>query len=97
MPPHQDDKILCRFSHIFAGGYSAGYYSYKWAEILSADAFSRFEEINLDDKEEVRKVGLKFKETILALGGSEDPMKIFEKFRGRKPTVDALLRHQGLI
>lgn len=97
LAPHPEDRFLCSFSHIFAGGYSAGYYSYKWAEILSADAFSRFEEVNLDDKKEVQKVGLKFKETILGLGGSRDPMEIFENFRGRKPTVDALLRHQGLV
>ena len=95
-PVHERDHFLCSFSHIFAGGYSAGYYSYKWAEILSADAFSRFEEINLDNPEEVKTVGELFKKTILGLGGSENPMEVFKKFRGRKPNTEALLRHQGL-
>jgi len=81
------------FSHIFAGGYAAGYYSYKWAEVLSADAYSLFEEndvLNL-------AVGLRFREEILAVGGSRDAMQSFVEFRGREPSIDALLRHSGLV
>ena len=81
------------FSHIFAGGYAAGYYSYKWAEVLSADAFSLFEEQGIFD----RNTGEKFLNTILAQGGSQEPMALFEAFRGRKPSTDALLRHSGLL
>ncbi|MFC3152658.1 oligopeptidase A [Litoribrevibacter euphylliae] len=80
------------FSHIFAGGYAAGYYSYKWAEVLSADAFSRFEEEGLFNPE----VGHSFLSNILEKGGSSAPMDLFVAFRGRKPTVDALLRHSGI-
>ncbi|GLQ32945.1 oligopeptidase A [Litoribrevibacter albus] len=80
------------FSHIFAGGYAAGYYSYKWAEVLSADAFSRFEEEGLFNAE----VGHSFLNNILEKGGSSEPMALFVAFRGRKPTVDALLRHSGI-
>ncbi len=80
------------FSHIFAGGYAAGYYSYLWAEVLSADAFSRFEEEGIFN----RDVGQDFLEHILTRGGSEEPMVLFERFRGRKPTLDALLRHKGI-
>jgi oligopeptidase A len=80
------------FSHIFAGGYAAGYYSYKWAEVLSADAFSKFEERGVFD----RSTGLEFLHDILEQGGSREPMELFVKFRGREPTIDALLRHSGL-
>ncbi len=80
------------FSHIFAGGYAAGYYSYKWAEVLSADAFSKFEERGIFDV----ATGLEFLENILEQGGAHDPMELFVRFRGRKPTIDALLRHTGL-
>lgn len=80
------------FSHIFAGGYAAGYYSYLWAEVLSADAFSRFEEEGIFN----RQVGEAFLANILTRGGSEEPMVLFERFRGRKPTLDALLRHKGI-
>ncbi|QGM81139.1 oligopeptidase A [Otariodibacter oris] len=80
------------FSHIFAGGYAAGYYSYLWAEVLSADAFSRFEEEGILSRE----VGESFLQNILTRGGSEEPMVLFERFRGRKPTLDALLRHKGI-
>jgi oligopeptidase A len=80
------------FSHIFAGGYAAGYYSYKWAEVLSADAFSRFEEEGLFNPE----VGQSFLTNILEKGGAQAPMDLFVAFRGRKPTVDALLRHSGI-
>ena len=81
------------FSHIFAGGYAAGYYSYKWAEVLSADAYSLFEEggiLNLS-------VGLRFRDEILSVGGSRDAMQSFIAFRGREPSSDALLRHSGLL
>ncbi|HKQ31196.1 MAG TPA: oligopeptidase A [Burkholderiales bacterium] len=80
------------FSHIFAGGYAAGYYSYKWAEVLSADAFSKFEERGVFD----RDTGLEFLHNILEQGGSREPMELFVRFRGREPTIDALLRHSGL-
>ena len=80
------------FSHIFAGGYSAGYYSYKWAEVLSSDAFSRFEEEGIFNKE----TGQSFFNEILSRGGEEDAAVLFENFRGRKPSVDALLRHSGI-
>tara|TARA_B100000767_G_C19777153_1_gene543309 strand:+ start:2423 stop:4414 length:1992 start_codon:yes stop_codon:yes gene_type:complete len=81
------------FSHIFAGGYAAGYYSYKWAEVLSADAFSLFEEIGILSAE----AGMKFRNEILSKGGSRPAIESFTKFRGRKPSIDALLRHQGLL
>ena len=80
------------FGHIFAGGYAAGYYSYKWAEVLSADAFSKFEEQGIFNK----NVGQQFLTNILEKGGSEEPSVLFEKFRGRKPEIDALLRHSGI-
>lgn len=93
----ENDRFLCSFSHIFAGGYAAGYYSYKWAEVLSADAFSAFEDAGLDDADAVAKIGRRFRDTVLALGGSRDPMDVFESFRGRGPSTDALLRHNGLL
>ena len=96
LPPIQEDKFLCCFSHIFAGGYSAGYYSYKWAEVLSADAFSMFEEAGLDNNQEIESIGKKFKETILSLGGSLPPTEVFKLFRGRAPKTEALIRHLGL-
>ena len=80
------------FSHIFAGGYAAGYYSYKWAEVLSADAFSRFEEEGIFNA----KTGADFLHQILEMGGSRSPMELFRAFRGREPTIDALLRHSGI-
>ncbi|KAL4179930.1 hypothetical protein AMTRI_Chr13g122610 [Amborella trichopoda] len=97
MPPLPEDRFLCSFSHIFAGGYEAGYYSYKWAEVLSADAFSAFEEVGLDNNKAVKETGHKFRETILALGGGSPPLQVFVEFRGREPSPDALLRHNGLL
>jgi len=94
--PIQEDQFLCCFSHIFAGGYSAGYYSYKWAEVLSADAFSMFEEADLENSEDLKFIGKKFKDTILSLGGSLPPLDIFKLFRGREPQTDSLIRHLGL-
>lgn len=96
IPPLDDDRFLCAFGHIFAGGYSAGYYSYKWAEVLSADAFAAFEEVGLENEDKVREVGRRFRDTILSLGGGKHPSKVFRAFRGRDPTPDALLRHSGL-
>ncbi len=81
------------FSHIFAGGYAAGYYSYKWAEVLSADAYSLFEENGVLNPD----VGARFRSEILAIGGSRDAMQSFAAFRGREPSIDALLRHNGLL
>ena len=96
MPPLSENRFLCQFSHIFAGGYAAGYFSYKWAEVLSADAFSAFEEVGLDQDKAIQEKGISFRDTVLAKGGGQHPMEVFEEFRGRKPTTDALLRHSGL-
>jgi oligopeptidase A len=97
LPPLAEDRFLCSFSHIFCGGYAAGYYSYKWAEVLSADAFNAFEEAGLLEEERMRATGRRFRETILALGGSVHPMQVFEKFRGRGPRIEPLLSHSGLL
>ncbi|KAK8488001.1 hypothetical protein V6N13_028997 [Hibiscus sabdariffa] len=97
IPPLPEDRFLCGFNHIFAGGYAAGYYSYKWAEVLSADAFSAFEDAGLDDIKAVKETGHKFRETILALGGGKAPLEVFVGFRGREPSPEALLRHNGLL
>ena len=90
--PPAFNRFQHSFSHIFAGGYAAGYYSYKWAEVLSADAFSRFEEEGIFNE----KTGLDFRTAILEKGGSKEPMELFVDFRGREPEVDALLRHSGI-
>src|SRR5690606_12596895 len=97
LPPLPEDRFLCSFSHVFAGGYAAGYYSYKWAEVLSADAFAAFEEAGLEDDAAIRATGRRFRETVLALGGSRHPMEVFEAFRGRRPSSEPLLRHSGLL
>lgn len=97
LPPLPEDRFLCSFSHIFAGGYAAGYYSYKWAEVLSADAFSAFEDAGLDNNQAVKETGHKFRETILALGGGKAPLEVFVEFRGREPSPEPLLRHNGLL
>ncbi len=91
-----EDRFLNAFTHIFAGGYAAGYYGYKWSEVMSADVFGAFEEAGLDDEAAVRRVGRQYRDTFLALGGSVDPMEVFKRFRGRAPTIDALLRQTGL-
>jgi oligopeptidase A len=97
LPPLEDDRSLCGFLHIFAGGYAAGYYSYKWAEVLSADAFSAFEEAGLDDPSALAATGRRFRDTVLALGGGRHPMDVFRDFRGRDPDPEPLLRHSGLM
>mmetsp|Transcript_17757 Transcript_17757/g.27624 ORF Transcript_17757/g.27624 Transcript_17757/m.27624 type:complete len:804 (-) Transcript_17757:314-2725(-) len=95
--PLEGDRFLCAFTHIFAGGYSAGYYSYKWAEVMSADAFGAFEEAGLDNEDEVQNIGKKFRETVLSLGGAVEASEVFRMFRGRDPSPNALLRHNGLL
>ena len=93
MPVPAFNRFQNSFSHIFAGGYAAGYYSYKWAEVLSADAYSKFEEKSIFD----RATGKSFMENILEVGGVRDPMASFIAFRGREPKIDALLRQSGII
>ena len=90
--PPEFNRFQNSFGHIFAGGYAAGYYSYKWAEVLSSDAFSRFEEEGIFNQQ----VGQDFLNNILEKGGSKEPMELFVAFRGREPKVDALLRHSGI-
>ena len=90
--PPAFNRFQNSFSHIFAGGYASGYYSYSWAEVLSADAFSLFEERGIFDPD----TGRSFLENILEKGGSQDPLELFRAFRGREPEIDALLRHRGL-
>ncbi len=97
LTPIDEDAFLCSFGHIFAGGYAAGYYSYKWAEVLSADAFSAFEEVGLANEEQIQDTGRRFRDTVLSLGGSLDPKQVFEAFRGRQPSSEALIRHSGLV
>lgn len=91
-PTPEWNRFQHGFSHIFGGGYAAGYYSYKWAEVLACDAFSLFEERGIFD----RKTGEAFLHTLLESGGAEEPMDLFIRFRGRPPTIDALLRHNGV-
>jgi oligopeptidase A len=90
--PPTFNRFQNSFSHIFAGGYAAGYYSYKWAEVLSADAFSRFEEEGIFDEQS----GRDFVRLVLQSGGVNEPLENFAAFRGRPPEIDALLRHSGL-
>ncbi len=96
LEPLPEDRSLCAFQHIFAGGYAAGYYSYKWAEVLSADAFSAFEDAGLDDEQAVSSTGRKFRDTVLSSGGGRHPMDVFRDFRGREPSPQPLLRHNDL-
>jgi oligopeptidase A len=91
--PPTFNKFQNSFGHIFAGGYAAGYYSYKWAEVLSSDAFGRFEEEGIFNQ----NTGRDFLNNILEMGGSKEPMELFVAFRGREPQVDALLRHSGIV
>jgi len=93
LPKIEGTNGSCSFSHIFAGGYSAGYYSYKWAEVLDADAFEYFKEKGLFNQE----VASKFKNFVLSKGGTEHPMELYKKFRGREPDPNALLKRDGLL
>jgi len=86
------DRLLLSFGHIFAGGYAAGYYSYKWAEVLSADAYSLFEETGVLSP----AAGARFRDEVLSRGGSRPAMESFVAFRGRPPQLDAFLRHNGM-
>ena len=97
LPMIEEDRFLCAFTHIFAGGYAAGYYGYKWAEVMSADCFGAFEEVGLADDAAMRRLGMKYRETVLALGGSKSALEVFRDFRGRDPEISALLRQQDLI
>merc|ERR1719353_1593929 len=97
IPPLDEDRFLCSLGHIFAGGYAAGYYSYKWAEVMSADAFAAFEEAGLENEEEVARIGRRFRTTVLGMGGGEHPSEVFKQFRGREPSPQALLKHSGLV
>ncbi len=92
-PNVEENCMSTAFSHIFQGGYSAGYYSYKWAEVLDADAFEYFKENGIFDKE----VATKFKDNVLSKGGTENPMKLYKRFRGQEPKPEALLKRAGLI
>lgn len=92
LPDVEENAMSTAFSHIFQGGYAAGYYSYKWAEVLDADAFSYFQENGIFNNE----IAARFKENILSKGGTEHPMDLYVKFRGQKPSVDALLKRAGL-
>ena len=95
--PPAFNRFLQSFSHIFAGGYAAGYYSYKWAEVLSADVYSAFEEAQTAGENILSaEMGQKLLDEILSVGGSRPAMESFEAFRGRKPEIDALLRHNGM-
>ncbi|KAI3913603.1 hypothetical protein MKW92_038247 [Papaver armeniacum] len=94
--PLPEDMFLCGFSHIFAEFYYS-YYSYKWADVLSADAFSAFEDAGLDNEKAVKETGRKFRETVLALGSGKPPLEVFVQIRGREPSPEALLRHNGLL
>eukprot|EP00903_Cladosiphon_okamuranus_P021829 g20072.t1 len=100
IPPPPEDRSLCAATHIFAGGYAAGHFSYVASEVMSADAFAAFEEAELDDDDDgdtkTRGVGKVFADTVLSMGGSRDASRVFQDFRGRGPTPDALLRHRGL-
>ncbi len=85
--------MSCSFGHIFGGGYAAGYYSYKWAEVLDADAFEYFKEKGLYSSE----VAAKFKNSILSRGGTQHPMDLYKEFRGREPDPNSLLKRSGLL
>lgn len=97
MPMVEGDIFLNSFTHIFAGGYSAGYYGYKWSEVMSADCYGAFEEAGLDDDEAVRRVAKAYRDTFLALGGSMSAYEVFKRFRSREPNAQAFLRQQGLL
>ncbi|HAK91788.1 MAG TPA: oligopeptidase A, partial [Massilia timonae] len=93
--PPSFNRFQHSFSHIFAGGYAAGYYSYKWAEVLSSDAYAAFEEA-VESGADLFETGRRFHREILAVGGSRPALESFKAFRGREPSIDALLRHSGM-
>jgi oligopeptidase A len=95
-PTLEDETMLPAFGHLFTGAYGAGYYSYKWAEVLAADAFAAFREVGLENDEAVKAVADRFRETVLGLGGSLPAEQVYRQFRGRDATPDALLVDQGL-
>ena len=97
MPPLPEERFLNTFTHVFSGGYAAGYYSYMWADILAHDAFAAFEEAGLGDPAARAATGRRYAATVLALGGSRAPADVFRDFRGRDPDPAALLRHKGLL
>jgi peptidyl-dipeptidase Dcp len=92
-PDVKENAMSTAFSHIFQGGYSSGYYSYKWAEVLDADAFEYFQEKGIFDRE----TATKFKDNILSKGGTEHPMLLYKRFRGQEPKPEALLKRAGLL
>lgn len=92
LPQIEDTCMTVQFGHIMSGGYSAGYYSYKWAEVLDADAFSVFKEKGIFNK----NVAQSFRDNILSKGGTEHPMVLYKRFRGQEPTIDALLKRNGI-
>jgi len=96
MPMVEGDTFLNAFTHIFSGGYSAGYYGYKWSEVMSADLFGLFEETGLADDTAMKCLGAKYRETVLGMGGSKSALEVFRDFRGRDPEINSLLRQQGL-
>ena len=91
-PAYADNRFPMSFQHIFAGGYAAGYYSYKWAEVLEADAFSVFKKNGIFNE----KTAQSFRDNILSKGGTEHPMTLYRRFRGQEPTIDALLERNGI-
>ena len=92
-PDVKENAMSTAFSHIFQGGYSSGYYSYKWAEVLDADAFEYFQEKGIFNHE----VATKFKDNVLSKGGTEHPMILYKRFRGQEPKPEALLKRAGLL
>jgi peptidyl-dipeptidase Dcp len=92
LPQPKDTCMSVQFGHIMSGGYSAGYYSYKWAEVLDADAFSVFKETGIFNQDTARS----FRENILSKGGTEHPMTLYKRFRGQEPTIEALLKRNGI-
>jgi oligopeptidase A len=95
-PPLPGDRFLCSFNHIFSGGYSAGYYSYLWSQVLAADAFSAFQDGGLKNSTNLKVTGQRFASTFFALGGGRAPAKVFKDFRGRSQSTTAMLRYNGL-
>ena len=92
LPAVENTAMSPTFSHIFSGGYAAGYYSYKWAEVLDADAYSQFQKNGIFDK----KTAASFRKNILEKGGTEHPMVLYKRFRGQEPSIDALLKRNGI-